>query len=367
VDLPAGNFALAAHTAWTLTRLSIVVGATLLGWAILVEILRRIARGLHFELGQRFVRRCRLPLALLLASAAGLAALPSLPSVRPAVANALMHGFEVALIVGCAWLLRGIVRVGGDSIMSRHPTDVADNYRARSLRTQVSVIERVATALIAIVGLAVALMTFPQVRAIGTSLLASAGLAGLVVGFAARPVLENLLAGLQIALTRPINLDDVVVIDGYWGRIEEITTTYVVVTVWDERRLILPFSRIISSSFENWTRRHAEILGTVYFYADYNVPVDELRKELERICHASSDWDGRLCSILVTDATEKTLQLRALVSAADSGRAWNLRCLVREKLIDYLRRRHPESLPRSRLTWKDGESSPATVPRRGEA
>ncbi|MGH8126829.1 MAG: mechanosensitive ion channel family protein [Gammaproteobacteria bacterium] len=350
---------IAAHTVWVLTRLAIVLAATLAGWFILAEILRRIARALHVELGQRMVRRYRFPLALLLPALAGLSSLSAFPSLSPALESALRHSLEVLLIAGCAWFLRGIVRVGGDTIMARHPTDALDNYRARSLRTQVTVIERIATILAVILGIAAALMTFPQVRAIGTSLLASAGLAGIVLGLAARPVLENLLAGLQIALSRPINLDDVVVIDGYWGRIEEITATYVVLAVWDERRLIMPFSRIISSSVENWTRRHSELLGTVYFYTDYNVPIDELRAELDRICHASKNWDGRLCSILVTDATEHTLQLRALVSTADSNTEWNLRCEVREGLIKYLRIHHPESLPRTRFIREGEEPAPS--------
>ena len=350
--MPAASADTLVRHAWPLIKLAIVVAATLAAWGIAIEILRRLTRTLHLEIGQRFVRRLRLPLALVLPAAAGLMTLPSLRRLEPFLADALTHGLEIALVAGCAWLLRGLVRVGGDTIIAHHPTDVKDNYRARSLRTQVSVVERVATVAIVLVGLAVALMTFPQVRTIGASLLASAGLAGLVVGFAARPVLENLLAGLQIALTRPINLDDVVVIDGYWGRIEEITTTYVVLNVWDDRRLILPFSRIISTPFENWTRRHSQILGTVYFYADYRVPVKALRDELARICESSSDWDGRVCGLVVTDATEHTLQLRALVSAADSGRAWNLRCLVREKLIEHLRREYPESLPRSRILWE---------------
>lgn len=352
------TFSLAAHTAWGMTHLAIILGVTLAGWFIFTEILRRIVRALHFELGQRFVRRCRFPLALLLPALAGLSSLSTLPSLSSDLAGALQHAFEVLLIAGCAWFLRGIVRVGGDTIIAQHPTDALDNYRARSLRTQITVIERIVTILILILGIASALMTFPQVRAIGASLLASAGLAGLVVGFAARPVLENLLAGLQIALSRPINLDDVVVIDGYWGRIEEITATYVVLAVWDERRLILPFSRIISSPVENWTRRHSELLGTVYFYTDYRVPIDELRAELERICHASKSWDGRVCSIVVTDANESALQLRALVSTADSGNGWNLRCEVREKLIEYLRVHHPESLPRTRFIREDKNPAP---------
>lgn len=358
MSLSPDSLVQAAQTSWAPIRLGIAVAATLIGWLVLAEILRRIVRALHFEVGQRFVHRCRYPLALLLPALAGLSTLAVLPALSPAWTVILRHVFNVVLIAGCTWLLRGIVRVGGDTIMARHPTDVADNYRARSLRTQITVIERIATIVLVFLGIAATLMTFPQVRTIGTSLLASAGLAGLALGLAARPVLENLLAGLQIALSRPINLDDVVVIDGYWGRIEEITATYVVLAVWDERRLIMPFSRIISSAFENWTRRNSELLGTVYFYADYHVPIDELRAELERICHASKNWDGRVCQIVVTDATERTLQLRALVSTADSNTGWNLRCEVREKLIEYLQRHYPESLPRLRLV-REGESTDA--------
>lgn len=335
-----------------------MLAATLAGWALVVEVLRRLTRRIGLALGQRFVRRCRLPLALILPAVAGLIALPALPEVRAATAGIVTHTLLVVLIAGCAWLVAGLVQIAGDTAIARHPLDVADNYAARSLRTQISVIERIVTVAVALVGIAVALMIFPQVRTIGASLLASAGLAGLVVGLAARPVLENLLAGLQLALTRPVNLDDVVVIDGYWGRVEEITATYVVVKVWDERRLVLPFSRIISSPFENWTRRHSQIMGTAYFYADYRVPVDELRSELERICKASEDWDGRVCGLTVTDATEHALQLRALVSAVDSGRAWNLRCEVREKLVAYLQAHHPECLPRTRVAWEKEPPAP---------
>lgn len=347
------SLAAAAQTAWTLTRLAIVIAATLTGWALAMEILRRATRRFGLALGQRFVRRCRLPLGMILPAVAGLIALHALPSVRPATADVVNHALQIALVAGCAWLVAGLVRVAGDTAIARHPMEVADNYAARSLRTQISVIERIVTVAVALVGVAVALMTFPQVRTIGASLLASAGLAGLVVGLAARPVLENLLAGLQLALTRPVNLDDVVVVDGYWGRVEEITTTYVVVKVWDERRLVLPFSRIISMPFENWTRRHSEIMGTVYLYADYRVPVDELRSELKRICRSSPDWDGRVCGLVVTDATEQALQLRALVSATDSSHAWNLRCEVREKLVAYLQAHHPECLPRTRVSLQE--------------
>lgn len=359
---PDPVLAAAARTAWTLTRLAIVLAATIAGWVVVVAILRRIARRLKVQIGERLLRRCRSPLGIVIAAVAGLIAVPALPELRETVAYGVTHGLQIALIAGCAWLGTNLVRVAGDTAIARHPMDVADNYAARSLRTQISVIERIATVAVIFIGIAVALMTFPQVRAIGASLLASAGIAGLVIGLAARPVLENLLAGLQLALTRPINLDDVVVIDGYWGRIEEITTTYVVLKVWDERRLVLPFSRIISSPFENWTRRHSQIMGTAYLYADYRVPVDELRSELERICKSSPDWDGRVCGLVVTDATEHALQLRALVSASDSGRAWNLRCEVREKLIAYLQQNHPHCLPRTRIAWGNDEARDSATP-----
>lgn len=335
--------------AWQLVHLAVVLAATFGGAFVLGALGGRALRALSLDLPRILLRRSRLGAALALSAIAGLLTLRALAALPGWLESGLRHGFEILLIVGCAWLARGLVRAGGDVIMERHPVDVANNFHARSLRTRVSVLERIATIVILILGVAAALMTFSQVRAVGASLLASAGIVGLVVGFAARPVLENLLAGLQIALSHPINLDDVVVIDGYWGRIEEITATYVVLEVWDERRLIMPFSRIINASFENWTRRRSEILGTVFFHADYGAPVAALREELKRICQASPLWDGRVCGLVVTDATERTLQLRALVSATDSGKAWDLRCEVREKLVDYLRREYPASLPRSRV------------------
>jgi small-conductance mechanosensitive channel len=221
------------------------------------------------------------------------------------------------------------------------------------MHTQVNVISRVLVVLVAIIGIGLALMTFPRVRELGASLLASAGIAGIIVGFAARPVLENIIAGVQLALTQPINIDDVVIVDGEWGRIEEITTTYVVVRIWDDRRLICPFTKFISESFQNWTRRTADILGAVIIHADYTVPVEDVRQELNRIVQDHEKWDQRVCVLQVTDATENTIQLRALVSASSASRAWDLRVDVREKLIAYLQREHPNSLPRTRVAIDD--------------
>jgi small-conductance mechanosensitive channel len=192
------------------------------------------------------------------------------------------------------------------------------------------------------------LMTFPTLRQVGTSVLASAGLAGLVVGFAARPVLTNLIAGVQLALTQPIRLDDVVIIDDEWGRIEEILSTYVVVRLWDQRRLIVPLSYFVENPFQNWTRTSADIVGTAFIYVDYSVDVERVRHELHRNLKDMSQWDGRAWALQVTDLTERTMQLRALMSAADAGLAFELRCTVRERLVDFIRRNYPRGLPRVR-------------------
>ncbi len=226
--------------------------------------------------------------------------------------------------------------------------DVRDNLYARRVQTQTRVLTRTLASLIALLGFAAALMTFPAVRQVGASLLASAGLAGLVVGFAAKPVLGNMLAGLQIVLTQPIRLDDVVIVEGEWGRIEEITGAYVVVKIWDEHRLIVPLQRFIEHPFENWTRTGAQLIGSVFWWLDYRMPVEPLRAELERVCKAAPEWDGRFCVLQVTDATDRTMQIRALVTAAGSSEAFDLRCRVRETIIDFVQREYPQYLPRAR-------------------
>ncbi|MEQ8769547.1 MAG: mechanosensitive ion channel family protein [Phycisphaerales bacterium] len=255
---------------------------------------------------------------------------------------------RVMLILSATWLVIGLLAGADDMLLARYRTDVRDNLKARRVHTQVRVITRMLMVIVGIVGIALALMTFDDVREIGASMLASAGIAGIVIGFAARPVLGNIIAGIQIALTQPIRLDDVVIIEGEWGRIEEITTTYVVVKIWDERRLIVPFSRIIEEPFQNWTRQTSEILGTVFIHADYTVPVDAVRDELKRVCEGHDLWDGRVCGLVVTEAGESSVTIRALVSAEDASKAWDLRCDVRERLIDFLQREHPGCLPRTR-------------------
>jgi hypothetical protein len=206
--------------------------------------------------------------------------------------------------------------------------------------------------LVILAGSAAVLMTIPGVRQFGASLLASAGLAGLALGIAAKPVLSNLIAGLQIAMAQPIRLDDVVIVKGEWGRIEEITGTYVVVRIWDERRLIVPLNYFIENPFENWTRRTAELIGTVFLWVDYRLPMAPARTELERLCREAPEWDGRVCVLQVVDANEHAMQLRALVSAPDSSRAWDLRCRIREGLIAFVQREYPDYLPTTRVRWQ---------------
>jgi small-conductance mechanosensitive channel len=199
------------------------------------------------------------------------------------------------------------------------------------------------------------LMVFDSVRQLGTSILASAGVLGIIVGFAAQRSIATVLAGFQIALTQPIRLDDVVIVEGEWGHIEEITLTYVVVLIWDQRRLIVPISQFIERPFQNWTRTSADILGSVFIYTDYTVPVEALRPEIEQMVKVSKDWDGRFWNLQVTDATERTLQLRVLATAADASKAWNLRCELREKLVALLQEKYPQCLPRVRAELPAGD------------
>jgi small-conductance mechanosensitive channel len=203
------------------------------------------------------------------------------------------------------------------------------------------------------------LMTFPEIRELGGSVLASAGLAGLVGGIAMRPTISNLIAGLQIAVTQPIRIEDVVIVEGDWGWIEEILTTYVVVRTWDLRRLIVPLSYFIDHVFQNWTRRTADLLAYVYIYCDYSVPVEELRTEFRRLVESSPLWNQQVCVLQVTDASERTMQVRALTSASDSSKAWDLRCYVRENLIRFLQQKYPESLPKTRAELSSSHSTPA--------
>lgn len=287
------------------------------------------------------------PAKLILPTAAILFATPGLP-INQDVGAMLRHALVITLICGVTWLMISLLGVVDDLLSQRYRVDVEDNLEGRRIRTQVHVLRRVTTAIIAFIGFAVVLMTFPTIWNIGAGLFASAGAAGLVVGMAAKPTLSSLLAGIQIAMTEPIRLDDVVVVEGEWGRIEEIQSTYVVVRIWDQRRMVLPLTYFIEHPFQNWTRKSSDILGTVFLYVDYTAPIEELRSELKQILESTELWDGRVWNLQVTDAKQNTLELRALMSARDSSKAWDLRCFVRERLVRFVQERYPASLPRTR-------------------
>lgn len=346
----------------TAVLLTATVGGALLLHRLLIRLLRRVSRT-YGSLEASLVRRGRRPFRLVLVIAALLLAVPLLPV--PAGARAVAgHVLLIGLILALAWLVIGLSAVSEFFVQERYRTDIPDNLRARRIRTKVQLLRRIVTAAVSILALAFILMTFPAVRQVGVSLFASAGILGIIIGIAARPTLSNLIAGLQVALSEPIRLDDVVIVEGEWGWVEEIRMTYVVVRLWDLRRLVVPLSYFIDNPFQNWTRRTAEVLGTVYLHADYRVPVDALREELGRILQETHLWDGKVFNLQVTGATDRTVELRALMSAPDAPTAWNLRCHVRERLLAYLQREHPECLPRVRgeIVTADRAGTPELAP-----
>ena len=273
----------------------------------------------------------------------------------------LSHAALVLLLVIAGWTINVTIDAAADRFLARlnyHADDL--NTGARSQATQIRVIQRLGRIIVGILTAGLVLSTFESVRQFGVSLFASAGAAGLVLGFAARPVLANLIAGLQIALTQPIRLDDVVIVEGEWGWIEEIAATYVVVRIWDLRRLIVPLSHFIEKSFQNWTRDSGKILGVVMFHLDYTAPVEAIREKVIETVRASPRWDGDVANLQVIEADRESVQIRALMSARNSSIAWDLRCEVREKVLTWLQETHPEALPRIRAEIQpDRSGAPA--------
>jgi small-conductance mechanosensitive channel len=239
--------------------------------------------------------------------------------------------------------------------LEKYDISQEDNLRSRKFQTQFNILERILVFLIVLISIGLILMLFDEVKRIGISLFASAGVAGVIIGLAAQRVIGAVLAGIQIAITQPIRLDDVVIIEGEWGRVEEITLTYVVVNIWDKRRLVVPSTYFFEKPFQNWTRTTSEILGTVFIYTDYHVSFEVLREELTRLLKSTTLWDGKVNVLQVTDAKERSIEIRALMSAKDSGTAWDLRVFIREKLIEFLQKNYPESLPKTRVSIEGQE------------
>ncbi|HET9147898.1 MAG TPA: mechanosensitive ion channel family protein, partial [Acetobacteraceae bacterium] len=271
--------------------------------------------------------------------------------------HALLHILSAAFISLIGWSVIIIVDVTTTYKLSHRPDNIQDDVVARRHVTQWEVLRRASHVLTILITVAAALMVFPAVREYGVSLLASAGAAGLVVGLAARPVLSNLLAGIQIAITQPLRVEDAVVINGQWGWIEEITSTYIVLRIWNWQRMIVPLSWLLQNPFQNWTRDSSELIGSVHLHVDYTAPIDALRKKLDEIVHSTKLWSGKVVVLQVTHALPATIELRALVSARNSGEAWDLRCLVREGLIAFLQENYPGALPKQRVEI-EGQSMP---------
>lgn len=352
-DFSAIESLVASIVQWVQLRLgqgAIVLLALIAAWiahAAIFALAKRLTAKRAGRLSECLIRHTKAPTRFVILIIAVQFALSG-PASAIAQGSGVRHGLAIGLIAAVSWLAARAIRALEEAILIGHPIDVEDNLHARRIHTQTRVLARMLIFAVEFMGFSLILMTFPSVRQLGAGLLASAGIVGLVTGLAARPVLGNLIAGLQLALTQPIRLEDVVIVEGEWGRIEEISLTYVVIRIWDDRRLVVPLQYFIEHPFENWTRSTANLLGAVELFVDYRMPVEVLRAELQRIVRQAKEWDGRVCVLQVTDITEHTVKLRALVSAADSGRAWDLRCSVREALLAFLQREHPYYLPRLR-------------------
>jgi small-conductance mechanosensitive channel len=326
----------------------IVVSSIALGLlikAIVHSIFSFYTKRSDYYLFRSVTKHLQAPASILIPLLALNAALPIIHIANHPVARQAM---EIVLIAAFAFLIIRIVVLFEDMIYHRNDITVADNLKARKIRTQIKFVSQFLIALVAVLALAAMLLSFDSLRKVGTGLLAGVGVGSIIIGFAAQNTLSNLLAGFQIAFTQPIRIDDIVVVEGEWGRIEDITLTYVVVKVWDERRLVLPINYFISKPFQNWTRVSTELLGTVFLYLDYSAPVDRIRKRFDQLLRESELWDRKVSAIQVTDCKERVIELRALMSARNSGDAFDLRCYVREKLIEFVQQEFPESLPKTR-------------------
>ena len=346
---------------WTLVISVAAIAVALAAHRIVVSLVARVIRTRKHTINSA-LRLARPPAKALFVILALFLVLPILP-IPLEMKSSLERLLALAFTGAMGWLAFKLTWVINDVVAARYDVTAADNLLAREITTRVAVMQRILAASIVVITVCLILMSIPSIRQIGVTLFASAGIAGIVAGLAARPALTNLIAGIQLALTQPIRIDDVVIIEGEWGWIEEIRVTFVVVRIWDLRRLVVPLSYFIEKPFQNWTRTKADILGSVFLYVDYAVPVQRVREELHRILKADDLWDGEVWGLQVTNASESAIELRALMGARNSGDAWNLRCHVREQLIDFLHREHPESLPRLRAEFPEKlETIADTVP-----
>ena len=334
---------------WTLWFLLVFVLVGVIGHFFVYRILLALTRRTKSTMDNLFVKHCYRPLQWIAVLFVIRLFLPL--KLSEEYLTIAKQGLSLLFIGLISFLLIKTTYVLDGYVINRFDIDQKDNLRARKVRTQLNVLKRIVIIVVSLLALGMMLMTFEKVRQLGTTILASAGIIGIVVGMAAQRTIGTFIAGLQIAFTQPIRIDDVVIVENEWGRIEEITLTYVVVKIWDLRRLVVPITYFIEKPFQNWTRCTADLLGTVYVHVDYTVPVDVVRAELQKILKDSELWDGKVCVLQVTNTSEHAIELRALMSASDASTAWNLRCYVRERLIEFIQKNHPESLPKLRASF----------------
>ena len=276
---------------------------------------------------------------------------PLVPGISERVTEMLRQAIVMGIVIAMGWFAIGCVYVAQAALLRKYDLHGADSVRARRVHTQFQLFRRMLIGFVVVITIGALLWTFndPRIWHYGSGLLASAGVASLVLAAAAKSTAANILAGLQIAITEPLRIDDVVVVQGEWGRVEEITTAYVIIRIWDLRRLVVPLSYFIENSFQNWTRESSDIMGTAFLYVDYTVPVEELRARLTEIVGASPLWDGKVCGLQVTNLTERAMELRCLMSSRNSSENFDLRCLVREQMASFLRTRYPRAFPTARF------------------
>jgi small-conductance mechanosensitive channel len=278
--------------------------------------------------------------------------LPTIPDLPENIDSMLRQAFIMLMVVALGWFAIGCIYVLQAVLLRRYDLSVENNIRARRVHTQFQLFRRMLITFVIIVDIGALLWTFndPRIWHYGSGLLASAGIASLILATAAKSTASNLFAGLQIAFTEPIRIDDVVVVQGEWGRVEEINSAYVIVKIWDLRRLVVPLTYFIENSFQNWTRQSSDIMGTAFLYVDYSIPVEDLRKQLEAIVHPSPLWNKQVCGLQVTNLTDRSMELRCLVSSRNSSDNFDLRCLIREKMTEWIQQNYPDAFPLTRFS-----------------
>ncbi len=335
---------------------SIVIGIVL-AFFVYRFFKKRIKRQPHEHVWRKILHRLIVPVGLLFVITFISVSLPL--TELPFDTHILI---SICYTIVIAWILTiGITSIRM-IVMARYDITLSDNLKARKMQTQLVVVERVLTSVVMLIAFAIILLTFPKIRQVGLSLLASAGIAGIIIGFAAQQSLSMFLAGFQIAFTQPIRIDDVVIVENEWGRIEEITLTYVVIKIWDERRLIVPINYFITKPFQNWTRTTTDILGTAFVYVDYGFPVEAMRQELNRVIGELKEWDGKVCNLQVTDIKQNVVELRVLVSSSNSSLSWDLRVKLREKLLTFVQLNYPQYFPNTRVLVNNGKGQEKNAP-----